>query len=329
VAATSTKTRPAWAWLRALSGVGILALLVWRLGTGPFLDGVRAVDPAALSLAVGIGVITTVCAAWRWHLVAAGLGVRLPLPAAVGSYYRSQFLNTVLPGGVLGDVHRAVRHGLDIGNVGLGVRAVVLERVAGQTVQAVIAVALLFVLPSPVRAYMPIATVGAVVAVVVVGLVARALAWRGSTRWVRLLRRAGQDIRDGLLTRRAGLGVVVASTVVVAGHLATFVVAARAAGAVAPLARLVPLTLLALLAMGLPLNVAGWGPREGVAAWAFGAAGLTATQGVAAAVTYGVLVFASSLPGLAVLVVRGVRREPVVREVDLPAREPVAIGRRA
>jgi uncharacterized membrane protein YbhN (UPF0104 family) len=209
------------------------------------------------------------------------------------------------------------------------VRAVVLERVAGQTVQAVIAVALLFALPSPVRGYMPVATVGAIVAAVVIVLIARALARRGSTRWMRRLRRAGQDIRDGLFTRRNWLGVVVASTVVVAGHLATFVVAARAAGADAPLGRLIPLTLLALLAMGLPLNVAGWGPREGVAAWAFGAAGLTATQGVAAAVTYGVLVFAATLPGLVVLVVRWLRREPVVRELDLRTREPVAVGRRA
>ena len=66
--------------------------------------------------------------------------------------------------------------------------------------------------------------------------------------------------------------------------------------------------MLALLAMSLPLNIAGWGPREGVAAWAFGAAGLTAAQGVATAVTYGVLVLAASLPGAAVLVVRSVGR---------------------
>ncbi|MGC1214419.1 MAG: UPF0104 family protein, partial [Micromonospora sp.] len=88
---------------------------------------------------------------------------------------------------------------------------------------------------------------------------------------------------------------------VVAGHLATFVVAARTAGADVPLSRLVPLTLLALLAMGLPANVAGFGPREGVAAWAFAAAGLTAAQGVAAATVYGALVLVASLPGAAVL----------------------------
>ena len=67
-----------------------------------------------------------------------------------------------------------------------------------------------------------------------------------------------------------------------------------------------PLTLLALLAMALPLNIGGWGPREGVAAWAFGAAGLSAAQGVATAVVYGVLVLVASLPGAACCWSRGV-----------------------
>ena len=71
--------------------------------------------------------------------------------------------------------------------------------------------------------------------------------------------------------------------------------------------RLIPLVLLALLAMVLPANVAGFGPREGVAAWAFAAAGLTATQGVATAVVYGALALVSSLPGAAVLVIRRMR----------------------
>jgi hypothetical protein len=98
--------RPFWAWARLLGGVGILALLVWQVGTGPFLAGVRMVNGPALALAFAIGVVTTVCCAWRWCLVASGLGVRLPLGEAVAAYYRSQFLNTTLPGGVIGDVSR-------------------------------------------------------------------------------------------------------------------------------------------------------------------------------------------------------------------------------
>ncbi|HEY6596904.1 MAG TPA: hypothetical protein VI011_22790, partial [Asanoa sp.] len=32
-----------WAWARALGGVAVLALLLWRVGTGPFLHGARTI----------------------------------------------------------------------------------------------------------------------------------------------------------------------------------------------------------------------------------------------------------------------------------------------
>ncbi len=305
------------AWIGPLGGMGILAFLLWRLGTGPFLDGLRLIDGWALAAALGIGVLTTVCCAWRWSLVAGGLGVRLPLRTAVAGCYRSVFLNATLPGGVLGDVHRAVRHGRDVGDVGRGIRAVVWERTAGQLVQLATAVIVLFAFPSPVRAYMPAVTAAAVAGLFGAVLVSLALQrsdptrWAQMrwvrTRWARALRTAKTDIRDGLLARRNWPRIVLASAVVVSGHLATFLIAARTAGSIAPLSHLVPLTLLALLAMGLPANVGGFGPREGVAAWAFGAAGLTAEQGVATAVVYGALVLVSSLPGAAILVLRRIR----------------------
>jgi hypothetical protein len=99
--------------------------------------------------------------------------------------------------------------------------------------------------------------------------------------------------------------------VVVGGHVATFVVAARAAGATAPIGRLLPLMMLALLAMTLPVNIGGWGPREGVTAWAFGAAGLGAAQGFTVAVVYGLFAFVASLPGIVVLVRQYLQKSPV------------------
>ncbi|MGC9670540.1 lysylphosphatidylglycerol synthase transmembrane domain-containing protein [Planosporangium sp. 12N6] len=338
-------TRSFWVWARPLAGVGILTVLLWRLGTGPFLAGLREIDAWALAAALGIGALTTVCCAWRWSLVARGLGVRLPLGTAVAHCYRSVFLNATLPGGVLGDVHRAVSHGRDAGDVGRGIRAVVWERTAGQAVQLAMAVVVLTAFPSPVRAYLP-AAVAVVVAVglgaVLLFLLSRA-APRGGllsrlatgdrfARLPRALRAARADLREGVLARGTWPGIVLASVVVVAGHLATFVIAAYAAGATAPLSRLVPLTLLALLAMGLPVNVGGWGPREGVAAWAFGAAGLTVTQGVATAVAYGVLVLVSSLPGAGVLMLPRIGR--VWRSWRTPvvagrSRVPVAVGQRS
>jgi glycosyltransferase 2 family protein len=270
-------SRGSWAWARLAGAAGTLGVLIWRLGTGPFVDGLRTVDGRALGAAAGIAALTTVCCAWRWTIVAGGLGVDLPLRAAVAAYYRSQFLNLTLPGGVVGDVHRGVRHGL---------RAVVFERCAGQVVQVVVTVVVLLALPSPVHALMTPATIAVAVALIGVVLVARARTALGARAW---------------------LGIAFASALVVAGHALTFLIAARTAGVSAPASQILPLALLVLVAAVLP-SVGGWGPREGATAWVFGAAGLGAQLGVETAVVYGVMVLTASLPGAAVLVVAWFRQ---------------------
>jgi len=309
LAPRATPSRPAarWRWAGPAAAAGTLAVLVWHLGTGPFLDGLRAVDGGALAAACGLAVLTTVCCAWRWRIVARGLGVELPLGTAVAAYYRSLFLNVTLPGGMVGDVHRGLSHGRDTSDVGRGLRAVAWERSAGQVVQGVLTVAVLLVVASPVRATMPLVAVALLAAAAGVALAARARPAGGASRWARLRRAAARDLREGLLARRAWPVIAVTSALVVAGHTATFLIAARTAGATAPLSRMLPLALLVLLAAALP-NVGGWGPREGVTAWAFGAAGLGASLGVATAVVYGVMVLAASLPGAAVLLAASIHR---------------------
>jgi hypothetical protein len=90
--------------------------------------------------------------------------------------------------------------------------------------------------------------------------------------------------------------------VVVGGHAVTFLIAAQAAGTTASVSQMLPIALLVMVITAVP-SVGGWGPREGAAAWVFGAAGLGAQHGVATGVVYGVLMLVASLPGAAVLVV--------------------------
>jgi glycosyltransferase 2 family protein len=293
--------------IRLAVAAGTLAVLVWSVGTGPFLDGLHAVDGGALAAASALAVLTTVCCAWRWRVVARGLGVDLPLGTAVAAYYRSLFLNVTLPGGVIGDVHRGISHGRDTSDVGRGLRAVAWERSAGQVVQAVLTVAVLLVVPSPVQGAMPLVALAVLAAAAAVALVARVRRGDVRSRWARWRSLVARELRDGLLARRAWPAIALASALVVAGHTVTFVIAARTAGATASPSELLPLALLVLLAGALP-NIGGWGPREGVTAWAFAAAGLGASLGVATAVVYGVMVFVASLPGAAVLVAAWVAR---------------------
>jgi uncharacterized membrane protein YbhN (UPF0104 family) len=286
---------------------GTLAVLVWQVGTGPFLDGLRTVDRGALAAASGLAVLTTVCCAWRWRIVARGLGVHLPLGTAVAAYYRSLFLNVTLPGGVVGDVHRGLRHGRDTSDVGRGLRAVAWERSAGQVVQVVLTVAVLLAAASPVRPVMPLVALALIAAAAGVAIAARVRPGGGRSRCGRLRGAAARELREALLTRRAWPAIVLASALVVAGHAATFLIAARSAGVTAPPSQMLPLALLVMQAAALP-NVGGWGPREGVAAWTFAAAGLGPSLGVATAVAYGVMVFVASLPGAVVLVAAWVSR---------------------
>jgi glycosyltransferase 2 family protein len=289
-------------WGRLGAGPAIVALLIWRVGTGPFVAGVRAVNGWSLAIAVALTVLTTACSAWRWTLVARGLGVHLTMRAALMAYYRAQFLNTVLPGGVLGDVHRALAHGRDTGNLPRAGRAVVWERLAAQLVQVTLAVIVLLTLPSPASLVIPLVASAGVAAVGVALL----LLWRDrhGRRTLRPVQSLRADLRNGVLTRRSWPGIVAASAVAVCGYAAVFLVAARAAGTTAPVDRLLPLAALVLLAMAVPANIGGWGPREGASAWAFAASGLGAQQGVATATVYGVLVMAANLPGAALLLPR-------------------------
>jgi glycosyltransferase 2 family protein len=296
-----------WAWARPLGGVAILTFLVWRVGTGPFLDAVRQLDARSLVLAVVIGLVTTSAGALRWSVIAGGLRLRLPLRTAVADCYRSIFLNATLPGGVLGDVHRAVNHGREVGDVGRGVRAVFWERTAGQIVQSVLALVVLLTFASPVRSAMPVVAGVLLGLLAVLALLTVVLPRGGQSRWARALRTARSDVSAGLLARGVWPWVVVASVVAVVGHVLTFLIAAHAAGVHAGPSVLVPLALLALVVMTVPVNVGGFGPREGVAAWAFGAAGLTAGLGVTTALLYGALVLVASLPGAAVLLIRRLR----------------------
>jgi uncharacterized membrane protein YbhN (UPF0104 family) len=304
---STTSHRGTWWWVRPAAAAAILAVLVWRLGTGPFLDGLHMVDGEALAAASGLAVLTTVCCAWRWRTVARGLGVDLPLGRAVAAYYRSIFLNVTLPGGVVGDVHRGISHGRDTSDVGRGLRAVAWERSAGQVVQIVLTVTVLLVLPSPVRAAVPFVALALLAAAAAVALAVRVRPPVGRSRGARVRRAAARELRAGLLGRRAWPAVALASALVVAGHAVTFLIAAHTAGVSAPPSRMLPLALLVLLGAALP-NVGGWGPREGVTAWAFAAADLGASVGVATAVVYGVMVFVASLPGAVVLVAAWMER---------------------
>ena len=295
-------------WARALVragvGAGILLALVLVVGAEPFLRGLAAVSAPAVAAAAALGGAATIAASWRWRVIAGRLGLRLGWSEAVLAYYRSQFLNSILLGGFAGDVHRALRHGRRADRVAQAARAVLAERAAGQAVQLVLAAVALASLQ--LWAYAP--AVGVVLLAVVavgVGLTAAALT---SVRVLGAVQRELGHLRVAFGAPGAVVQVTVASSIVIACHVATFLVACIAVGASASPQLLLAVSLIAVLAAGIPLSIGGWGPREGAAAWAFAAAGLAAATGIAAATVFGVLALIAVAPGAVVLAASAVRR---------------------
>ncbi len=294
--------------LRPAAGVIVLWFLWRQVGAAPFRDGVRAITWPAVAGAVTLTALTTVCSAWRWRVVARALGVGIGLPGAVRAYYRSLFLNSVLVGGVVGDVHRGVTHGRHAGDVMLGLRAVAWERLCGQVIQAMLTAGVLLALPSPVRPALLYVLAGVAGVAGCAALVVRGSARRRGSRLARTARAVADDLRCGLLARDVWPKLTLASVLVVAGHTATFIIAARAAGCTAPLGELIALLLVVQTAVVIPLSIGGWGLREGAAAWAFAAAGLGAATGVTVTTLYAVLMLIAVTPGAGLLLGDAVRR---------------------
>lgn len=273
-------------WASALVAVGILLALGSEFGARPFVHALDSLSSSAVIAVLLITAGTSWCCARRWSLLASRLDVGISTAAAYRAYYRAQFLNATLPSGVVGEVDRAVWHGHTSGAMSRGIRSVLWDRVTGQVVLGCLAVLAIPALAPPLRAWM----LWSLVAAAAIVLVAH------STRSA-FMQVAWAEAREVAGARGAWSRVVLLSTLAVAGHVAVFVIAARAVGVTVPVLELVPLGLVVLQVSAIPLGVAGWGPREGGAALVFGAAGLTAGTGLAVSVTYGVLATLATLPG--------------------------------
>jgi uncharacterized membrane protein YbhN (UPF0104 family) len=289
---------------RIAISAGLLAGVVWLVDGDALLARLSDLEPIWVVIALAISLPQMALLAFRWRLTAARLGLPLPFGAALSEYYLGVFLNQLIPGGVMGDVSRAWRHGraapeppLPERGTGLSpaVRAVILERASGQVVTAAVAALSFFALPlaAGIR--------GRTMLVMYAGLALLALA-------VMIVRRLPvadsiwRDVRAALLARDVVVVQLVTSALVMGSYIAVYLAAARAVGVRTPFVVLAPLVAPVLLSMLIPVTIAGWGLREATAAALWGAVGLTAEDGVAISAAYGLLVLASTLPGAVVLV---------------------------
>ncbi|MES1951453.1 hypothetical protein S4A8_11371 [Salinisphaera sp. S4-8] len=295
--------------LRALITVALLATVFWQIEPAALATQFDNLRYSWLATALALTVPQVVISAWRWRLTAGCVGLRLSMKTAIREYYLATFLNQVLPAGVLGDAHRAWRHARRDHDSAAAWHAVFIERFSGQLSLALITLIALWQTPALIDGMrrsltaMPISPMqSALLIAALLLLLAAGRRWAGrSPNLFAPIVRLGSNLRRSLLAPGVWPAQFVSSLLVVAGYIGVFLLCARAIDTGTPTAELLWLVPPVLMAMALPLSIAGWGLREGAAAVVWTLAGLPAQQGVALSLCYGVLVLVSSLPGALVL----------------------------
>lgn len=287
--------------LQVVVAVGILIWVIAVWGTGPFAAAAGVLTWPSVVGALALGAIGVPVQAQRWRLVARGQGIELGLRSSVERCWQAAFINAVLPGGLAGDAVRAIEERPEGGlrrsdTLKRSLGAVSAERLAGTSVVFLAAgVALL--------ALRPVAGV--------LGLLVAAAAASAAWPWLRRL--TARDV--GLVSVLSVAGWCAFATL--------FLLACLAVAPGLPAEQIPVLAAITLAGMSIPLNVAGWGPREGAAALGFVLLGHSAPLGVGVSVGYGLLALVSVLPGGLVLLIRtlrgGWRRRARGGEIELGA----------
>lgn len=294
--------------LRVLFSLSLLAIVFFLIDTEILIERISALDPFWVVVALLATIPQFLLSAARWQLTAKRLGASLSFRLALSEYYLAVLANQVLPGGVLGDAARALRHGHSLRRqepergYGPALRAVVFERASGQLVLMLVMLLGLLFWPSPTGETPLVAIIATALLVLLIAGGALVFMSRGFSKGARggIL----DEARHALLARDVLPLQLLYSLSVLATYLFCFYCAGRALGIAMSFAEVVALVPAILFSMTIPFTIAGWGIREMSAAALWGLANLTPADGVAISVTYGIVVLLSALPGALFMIPR-------------------------
>lgn len=287
---------------KALVSIGLLWLLSRGLPAAEVASDVFDMRPVALAAAGLLLFAVVVLGAVRWRLVAASLGVALPIATTTRLSFEGLFFSQALPSTIGGDAvraFRAARLGLPVRDV---VHSVILDRVIGLVgLLALVAIGL------PALAVRMPDFEGAGLLVLLTVAIGGAAGLLGLGMLPDRLRRLRLVAMSAALSEAAwqvlrapftaGSTLLVSITI----HVLTVVaVALLAAGLDAPIG-LVDCFLVvpaSLLAAAVPISIAGWGVRESAMMGGFALLGVgDAADALALSVLFGAMLIVTSLPG--------------------------------
>ena len=283
--------------LRAIVGIAIVTLLVWRYDARSILRLITRERPSYFAAAIGVYLSTLVLSAYRWRLLAAILRLDAPFTDFLAFRFIATFANSLIPGVAGGDALRAIYLGRRTSRLGEAVASVLADRIVGLIGLFWLAAGAAILLKE--RGLPSVLTT----VPILIGLIALALLVASPLiiRFAQLmpsrLSRYGGFIVTYLKHRSAllaplALSVVVQSVLAVCQYLL-----ALGIGIDAPLSLFLLFVPIAGVFASLPLTINGLGVREGAYLVLFGIAGVDRTNAIALGLLWFACTTIGALPG--------------------------------
>ena len=290
----------------------LLYLSLRRVDLGSVGQRLGALDWRWIAFILVLLCVQIALLALRWQGIVAICGAKLSKAAALRYSFIGAFFSQVLPSTVGGDAVRIWLLARGGAGWSTSIYSVLIDRVVGVSVLAIIVVACLpwtlNLVHDPVaRAALALIGIGALAgAAIFLGLGAQHL--RLMERWwptrhlaaaSRLAWRLCQSVAGA---RAAALSIAI--------HLLTVLVAwgaARASHATVDISQVLFLFLPVMLIASIPVSIAGWGVRESAMILAFSYAGLAESDGLIVSILYGAVTLGVGAIGGIVWIASGYR----------------------
>jgi glycosyltransferase 2 family protein len=310
---------------KATISILLLYLSLHSIDLGTLGARLSRLESGWIVLALFLMTVQVVLLAVRWRNISAACGANLHFILALQISFIATFFNQVLPSTVGGDGMRIWLFARKGAGWASAIYSVLLDRIAGVLVLALIVIACLpftfSLIHDPIARAVPLVIgVGVITGTLVFVLIGRHFR-QLFDRW-RLTRHlaAASRISAALCSSHRDAAIVFACSVAI--HLITAAAAwccAKAIASPVSFAQILFLLPPVLLIATLPVSIAGWGVRESSFMFAFAHAGLAQSDGLAISILFGAASFIVGLVGGIIWIAYGLQLRPVQEAPDAEA----------
>ena len=282
--------------IKYITSLGLLYLILNDYGSD-FLKLIKVIEFKYIALVVVISVLQYIFSAYRWMYISQYTNLEISFSYSLKFYYISNFLNNILPGGILGDLYRIYHTSEDkrkLVELGKSFQSVLFERLSGQIVLFVVfitSLTLYFLFYKKYVAFLYLFTF-----MVFLIILSRLLLKKKLNNFFKknIFGKNFSSIFSGSIFWQHFFY----SFFVILSYITIYIITALSLKLEIDYFSFFVFTPLILFSMSIPISVGGWGVREITALLISFLLGLTASASITVSIVYGLLNFICSLPGL-------------------------------